>query len=92
MVPRVGLEPTRLAPPDFESGVFTGFTTSAQIRIIPARPAGSIQNRAPEGPTPVMSRLVFEWTWGVLFPLDIAQLRFTVSNGDARDSSVRDRD
>ena len=29
MVPRVGLEPTRLAPPDFESGVSTSSTTSA---------------------------------------------------------------
>ena len=29
MVPMVGLEPTRLAAHDFESCVFTNFTTSA---------------------------------------------------------------
>jgi hypothetical protein len=31
MVPKVGLEPTRLAAPDFESGASTSSTTPARI-------------------------------------------------------------
>ena len=34
MVPPVGLEPTLLAEPDFESDVSTNFTTEAWARIV----------------------------------------------------------
>lgn len=34
MVPPVGIEPTLLAEPDFESGVSTNFTTEAWARIV----------------------------------------------------------
>ena len=33
MVPGVGIEPTLLAEPDFESGASTSFTTPAQVRL-----------------------------------------------------------
>ena len=37
MVPRVGLEPTRLAAPDFESGTSTNSITEASENVLEAR-------------------------------------------------------
>jgi hypothetical protein len=34
MVPRVGIEPTLLSEPDFESGASTSFTTPASISLL----------------------------------------------------------
>lgn len=38
LVPRVGIEPTLLSEPDFESGASTNFTTEARIYIIHGHP------------------------------------------------------
>ncbi len=45
MVPRVGIEPTLLSEPDFESGASTSSTTEATARILPEFPPILIGNR-----------------------------------------------